>query len=128
MWCFVQTLAQITDQGEVEKQRDMCIKNTMSANENVERSLMSPIMQPFLSGVLLKLAQSGWKNEIAMGMAKKLFGSLTSCFGSGTGKMPQLSDPAPQGGSGGYQQQQQQHAGGGQGGVQQGAFMQGQRF
>jgi hypothetical protein len=91
----------------------------MDARENEERDLMSPLMHPFMSGVLSQLAQSGWKNEIMMGMLKKLFGSVAGCFG----KMPQVQGGQAQGGQ--HQQNQggqyQQH----QGGASQGAFQQG---
>lgn len=133
----MQRLTQVAGQADVEKARDYCIQNTMGANEAVERDLMSPIMQPFMSGVLWKLAQSGWKNEMAMGMVKKLFGSCTACFG---GKMPQLTGGAGHGQGGQFQQNQagqyqqnqagqyQQNQGGQYQQNQGGAFMQGQRF
>ena len=122
----VQKLTQVTGEAGVAQARDYCIQNTMRANENVERDLMSPIMQPFMSGVLWKLAQSGWKNQMAMGMVKKLFGS---CLG---GKMPQLTGGTGQAQDSQYQQNQggqyQQNQSGQYQQNQGGAFMQGQRF
>jgi hypothetical protein len=75
----LQAIADVSQKVDVNQAREQYTKAIVGSDQAVEKDLMSPLLGPFMHGVLGKLAEGGWKSEMAMGVLKKIFGG---CFGA----------------------------------------------
>lgn len=89
---FMQAIADVGQKVDVNHAKELCTKAILGSNQAVEKDLMSPLLSPFMNGVLAKLAEGGWKGDMAMGVVKKLF---SSCFSASANKPPQPVGPPP---------------------------------
>jgi hypothetical protein len=64
---------------DMQQQSQEATARSIAANDlSVDKELMTPLLQPFLAGIVSTLAKGGWKSEAAIGLVSQLLGA---CFG-----------------------------------------------